>query len=66
MHCITCNEELTDFEATRKHANSYQFVDMCNECISAAGITTLDRFDLADENDLASLDNQLILQDDEE
>lgn len=56
MHCKMCDAPLTDFEATRKHSHTYQFLDMCNECISATGTTTVDRFDLADDNDFESLD----------
>ena len=56
MHCIMCNVELSDFESTRKDANTMQYLDMCNDCVGASGITTLDRFDLASENDLDGLD----------
>ena len=56
MHCVTCNAELSDFEATRKDANSYRHLDMCNACISSAGITTIDRMDLATEADLQYFD----------
>jgi len=59
MHCKLCNAELSDFESTRKDANTYDFVDMCNECIAHSNITTVDRFDLADENDLDGLDSHL-------
>jgi hypothetical protein len=59
MHCITCNAELSDFESTRRDVRNGAFLDMCNECINAANITTLDRFDLADENDLDGLDCHL-------
>jgi hypothetical protein len=56
MHCITCNAELSDFEATRKDANTLKHLDMCNACISAADITTLDRMDLASAYDLQYFD----------
>ena len=56
MHCITCNAELSDFEATRKDANTMLHLDMCNACISGAGITTLDRMDLASADDLQYFD----------
>jgi hypothetical protein len=59
MHCKICNAELSDFEATRRDANTYQFVDTCNECLAYIGTTTVDRFDLADENDLDGLDAHL-------
>ena len=34
MRCVICNEGLTDFEATRKYADTNEFVDMCNHCYS--------------------------------
>lgn len=55
MHCKVCNEELTDFESTRKDVNTLQFVDMCNECIAVSGVSTHDRFDLATDSDLEFL-----------
>ena len=56
MHCKICDAELSDFESTRKHSHTFQYVDMCNECITCTGTTTIDRFDLADDNDYESLD----------
>jgi hypothetical protein len=56
MHCKICDAPLSDFEATRKHSHTYQYVDMCNACISGTGTTTIDRYDLADDNDMQSLD----------
>lgn len=32
MRCLACNKELTEFEATRKSAQTGEFVDLCNEC----------------------------------
>lgn len=32
MRCVACNVELTDFEATRKNANTGEYLDMCNHC----------------------------------
>ena len=55
MHCIICDAPLSDFEATRKHSHTYQYVDMCNACIAGTGTTTIDRMDLADDNDIDSL-----------
>lgn len=56
MKCQTCNAELTDFESTRRDANTFQYLDMCNECIAASGIATQDRFDLMGADDLDSMD----------
>lgn len=56
MHCKVCNESLSDFESTRKDANTLQFLDMCNACISGAQITTIDRMELATSADLQYFD----------
>lgn len=46
MRCIGCNKELTDFEATRRYADSENFVDLCNDCFKHTGIKAVERFDL--------------------
>lgn len=65
MHCITCNSELSDFESTRRDVRTGAFLDMCNVCIAESKIVTLDRFDLADENDLDGLDCHLDVGDED-
>jgi hypothetical protein len=52
MHCVMCNVELTDFESTRKDAETMRHLDMCNQCISESDIVTVDRFDLASDDDM--------------
>ena len=32
MRCLACNKELTEFEATRKSAQTGEFIDLCNDC----------------------------------
>ena len=32
MRCVACNKNLNDFESTRKHAVSGEFIDLCNKC----------------------------------
>ena len=34
MRCAACNVILNNQEATRKFANSGQFVDLCNKCFN--------------------------------
>lgn len=46
MRCCTCNAALNDFESTRKHAHTGDYLDMCNKCIRGLGIETVDRDDL--------------------
>jgi hypothetical protein len=50
MRCLACDKQLTDFESTRRHAITRDFLDLCNSChhsvsLSAA-LPTLDRKDL--------------------
>lgn len=33
MRCVCCNKLLTDLESTRKHAETGQYLDMCNKCL---------------------------------
>lgn len=32
MHCQACNRLLSDYEATRRHAITFQFIDLCKVC----------------------------------
>lgn len=48
MRCLSCNEVMTDFEATRKSVYSGQFIDLCNHCFASVSddLQTIDRQDL--------------------
>ena len=45
MRCKSCNELLTDWEATRKVAETGEYLELCNECFDD-NILTIDRLDL--------------------
>jgi hypothetical protein len=51
MRCLSCNEILSDFEATRKSVNTNQFIDLCNRCYHTVDddILSLERGDLEHE-----------------
>ena len=34
MSCLACDKNLSDFESTRKHHESGEFIDLCNRCYS--------------------------------
>lgn len=34
MRCISCDEALSDYEATRKHKVTGKYLDLCNSCLS--------------------------------
>ncbi len=50
MRCQCCDKQLNDFEATRRHAVTRDFLDLCNNCHhsvkTSASLPTLDRKDL--------------------
>lgn len=63
MRCSACDKKLTDYEATRKSAESLEYLDLCNECYSyiAEDVPAIDRPDLrsiADEEEIRN-DNDL-------
>ena len=52
MRCVACNCNLNDYETTRKHAITNEYLDMCNRCILDLDIPTKDRKDLLSESDI--------------
>ena len=34
MRCKACDKKLSDFESTRRYANTDEFIDLCNHCFS--------------------------------
>ena len=53
MRCIACNRGLSDYEATRKHSITNEFIDMCNECYFEIEetIASIEREDLMHPDD---------------
>lgn len=52
MRCIACNKQLNDYESTRRHAITNEFLDTCNRCMKdIPNIPTKDRQDLLKEAD---------------
>jgi hypothetical protein len=33
MKCSCCDKMLSDYEATRKNAETHQYLDLCNTCL---------------------------------
>ena len=54
MHCQACNRLLSDYESTRKHAVTFEFLDLCKVCFEDVKtiIPTIDRRELMTEQDL--------------
>lgn len=61
MKCELCNANLSDFEATMRHAITKQFVNTCSQCLTAMGdvIPLQVRNDLLSENDMNNVDTLL-------
>jgi len=59
MHCVNCDRLLSDFEATRKHAITFQFLDLCKVCFEDVKtiIPTIDNRSLMTEQDLDTDDD---------
>ena len=59
MHCSCCDRLLTEFEATRRNANTFQFIDLCKVCFEDVKpfVPTIDRKDLITEADLDEIDD---------
>ena len=64
MHCVACNRLLSDYESTRKHAVTFQFLDLCKVCFDEVKtiIPTIDRRELMTEQDF---DNEPCAYDDD-
>lgn len=70
MHCNACNRLLSDFESTRKHAITFEFLDLCKVCFEDVKtiIPTIDRRELMTEQDFDTdpdddLDTEVSLED---
>lgn len=53
MRCVACNAVLTDFEATRKSANTGEYIDLCNKCFNTIReeVAVIERKDLMENGD---------------
>ena len=59
MHCTACDKLLTDYEATRKEAHTFNFIDLCKTCFEDVKpfVSVVDRKDLITEADLDNEDD---------
>lgn len=66
MRCCACNKTLNDYESTRRHALTNEFLDLCNRCMKdMPNIPTKDRPDLVNhadfDDDVDTMGNDLDL-----
>lgn len=60
MRCQCCNRNLSDVESTRKHAETGEYLDICNRCLDGLDIPYTERGDLTDtleDDDVEDVDN---------
>lgn len=60
MRCISCNRILSDFEATRRNANTGEFLDLCNKCLPdvIAAVPVIEREDLKKEETIEQFEHE--------
>ena len=65
MRCLSCNKILSDFESTRKSANTGEYLDLCNSCFSDIqyDVDAIVREDLREDE---VVDEEDFIDDDEE
>jgi len=61
MHCTACDKLLTDYEATRKDAHTFKFIDLCKTCFEDIKpfVAVIDRKDLITEQDLDTIEDDM-------
>ena len=59
MRCSCCNEALTDYEVTLRHAVTKKFLEMCGNCLEDTNIPIQVRNDLLSEVDLDMVEDLL-------
>ena len=59
MRCSCCNEALTDYEVTLRHAVTKKFLEMCGNCLKDTNIPIQVRNDLLSEMDLDAMEDLL-------
>jgi len=55
MRCLACDTNLSDFESTRKHHETGEFIDLCNKCFSTI---QNDVTDIQEREDLRHVDDE--------
>ena len=55
MRCLACDTNLSDFESTRKHHETGEFIDLCNKCFSTI---QSDVTDIEEREDLRHVDDE--------
>jgi hypothetical protein len=63
MRCQACDVELSDYESTRKHVTTGDYIDLCNRCYKPIkeDLPTIDRPDL--DTTIENADNEVYIED---
>ena len=61
MRCKACDKLLSDYESTRKSAQTNEFLDLCNQCYAHVKeeIMTLENQELLSISDVLDFDDEL-------
>lgn len=61
MRCKACDKLLSDYESTRKSAQTNEFLDLCNHCYTHVKeeIMTLENQELLSISDILDFDDEL-------
>lgn len=66
MRCSCCNRILSDYESTRRHAVTGEFLDICNKCFKDLGIPAHTREDLKPETTVDDMEEDYFEEADED
>lgn len=66
MRCSCCNRILSDYEATRRHATTGEFLDICNKCFKDLGIPSTVREDLKPESVVDDMEEDYVEETDQD
>jgi len=42
VRCYCCNRALSDYEATLRHPETFEFLDICSKCMPDTGISPVE------------------------
>lgn len=67
MKCTCCDVSLSDYEATRRHAETQEFIDLCSKCLRIieqdCEMPVVERDDLHHAED-EEIDDTLVIESD--
>lgn len=59
MRCRVCNVLLSDFESTRRNADTGEYLDTCCKCLAYIKTPTVDNYSLMDSEDDSNMEQNI-------